>query len=59
MIYKTIPNKHIKTLNRRLAYLESLTVKGEANSYDQSEISALKEAIECMEFLKEKTERSQ
>lgn len=56
MFYKTIPNKHIKTLNRRLEYLESLRTRDEVNSYDLAEIAALREAIDCLEFVRSNCE---
>lgn len=45
----TFPNKHIRTLERRLSYLEGLDDKGEANSYDLAEIAALRRAIDFIE----------
>ena len=46
----TIPSKHIKTLSRRLEYLQGLGE--EANSYDKAEASALKTAVEALGTLK-------
>ena len=44
-----IPNKHLKTLERRLNYLESLVEKGEGNSYDKAEIAALIHILDYIE----------
>ena len=48
MEHSPVPNKHIKTLNRRLRYLEKLQAAGEANSYDLAEIAALRAGLEVI-----------
>lgn len=42
----TVPSKHIKTLTRRLKYLEGLKKEKEANSFDLAEIAALRTVLE-------------
>lgn len=49
-----IPNKHIKTLTRRLNYL--LSLGEDANSYDKAEIGALSLAVDVLNELKENQE---
>ena len=46
-------NRHIKVLKRRLNYLkELLKNSGRSDlSYTRAEISSLKDALECMEFV--------
>jgi hypothetical protein len=50
MPHETVPKKHIKTLNRRLTYLESLQDSNEANSYDLAEIAALRAVLGFVQF---------
>lgn len=47
----TVPTKHIKTLKRRLAYLESVKEADEANSYDLAEIAALKSVLKAVDLI--------
>lgn len=56
-MYGTIPNKHFKTLTRRLDYLLTLKKEDSANSYDLAEIAALEKALEVMEYVRSENQR--
>ena len=56
---KSVPSKHIKTLNRRLTYLEALDAYGDANSYDLSEIGALRHVIRYIQGIKDIEEQGE
>lgn len=49
-----VPSKHIKTITRRLQYLEKVRDDDEANSYDLAEIAALRSALTAIEYMNEK-----
>ena len=57
-MYGTIPNKHFKTLTRRLDYLRTLKKEDTANSYDLAEIAALEQALEVMEYVRSENRRT-
>lgn len=42
----SVPQKHIKTLARRLKFLEQKIADGKYNSFDQAEVLALSRVLE-------------
>lgn len=42
----SVPRKHIKTLARRLKFLEQKIADGKYNSFDQAEVLALSRVLE-------------
>lgn len=52
MFWTPLPPEHIKTLKRRLEYLNSLVDKEQVNSYDLSEIGAIQAVVGYSGYIK-------